>query len=54
VLPMQQPTTYTGIRAYALGAFKSFRAEVDAVGLTNEPGMYISSQKNYETDFELR
>ncbi|KAJ4247425.1 hypothetical protein NW762_013100 [Fusarium torreyae] len=32
ILPMQQPTTYTGIRAYALSAFKSFRAEVDAVG----------------------
>ncbi|KAM0549162.1 hypothetical protein ACHAPJ_009471 [Fusarium lateritium] len=29
---MQHPTTYTGIRAYALSAFKSFRAEVDAVG----------------------
>lgn len=54
VLPMQQPTTYTGIRAYALGAFKSFRAEVDAVGLTNEPGRCISSRENCETDFELR
>ncbi|GKU05140.1 unnamed protein product [Fusarium langsethiae] len=30
ILPMQQPTTYTGIRAYALSAFKQFRAEADA------------------------
>ncbi|ESU13935.1 hypothetical protein FGSG_13176 [Fusarium graminearum PH-1] len=30
ILPMQQPTTYTGIRAYALSAFKQFRAEADS------------------------
>ncbi|KAM0343789.1 hypothetical protein ACHAPU_008217 [Fusarium lateritium] len=42
VLPMQQPTTYTGIRAYALQAFKSFRAEVEVTGLSTDPDEYVS------------
>ncbi|KAF4448607.1 hypothetical protein F53441_8026 [Fusarium austroafricanum] len=29
VLPMQQPTTYTGIRGHALQAFRSFKAEAE-------------------------
>ncbi|KAH6866038.1 cytochrome P450 [Thelonectria olida] len=37
LLPMQQPTTYTGIRKFALQAFKDFRSYQDGNELSQKP-----------------
>ncbi|KAI9172819.1 putative sterigmatocystin biosynthesis P450 monooxygenase STCB [Paramyrothecium foliicola] len=41
ILPMQQPTTYTGIRGYALQAFKDFRADEEKINPINEKHISI-------------
>ena len=50
ILPMQQPTTYTGIRAYALSAFKQFRAEADAQEIEFTEGMLSPFCEVWVTD----
>ncbi|KAF5722314.1 pisatin demethylase cytochrome P450 [Fusarium mundagurra] len=44
VLPMQQPTTYTGIRGYALRAFEAFRADVEKI--THSEDEHVSIVEN--------
>ncbi|KAF4994608.1 hypothetical protein FDECE_13065, partial [Fusarium decemcellulare] len=44
LLPMQQPTTYTGIRAYALQAFQDFRADPKRSQKTDEEDKSILSR----------